>query len=91
MTNGIGEKTFSTIEQQIDELLATHKRGIQRAFSAAEDCRLKVNFGINIQRVAEKVLVETGITYVVEKINDKQSGFVDENQVLMFDKAVNDK
>ena len=89
MVTGIGERVIEAMMQQANDLIATHKRGIQKAFSAADDQKLKVGIAINIQQVAEKVLVETAISYTVEKVSDKQSGFIDENQVLMFpDKAV---
>jgi hypothetical protein len=89
MIDGIGEKCIEAMMQQTNDLILTHKRGIQKAFSAAEDCKLKVGVSINIQQVAEKVLIETAITYVVEKVSDKQSGFIDENQPLLF--PVDDK
>jgi hypothetical protein len=91
MVTGIGERVIEAMMQQTNDLIQTHKRGIQKAFSAADDCKLKVGIAINIQQVAEKVLVETAISYTVEKVSDKQSGFIDENQVLMFpEKASNE-
>ena len=89
MVSGIGEKTIEAMIQQTNDLIATHKRGIQKAFIGAEDGKLKVGIGINIVQVGQKLSIETAISYVVEKITDKQSGFVEENQVLMFDKKAN--
>ena len=84
MINGIGEKTIETIKRQASDLIDTHKRKIQAAFYQTDEGRMKVGLSVNIQQVGPKLAVETSISYVVEKISDKQSVFIDENQAPLF-------
>ena len=89
MISGIGQKAIDMMIKQTGDLINTHKRKIQEAFLQAEDGKMKVGLSVNIMQVGPKLAVETSISYVVEKISDKQSIFIDENQPALF--AVNEK
>jgi hypothetical protein len=84
MISGIGEKTIETMQRQTKDLIETHKRNIQAAFLKAEDGKLKVGISIAIVQAGAKLAVESTITYTVEKVSDKQSAFIDENQPALF-------
>ena len=84
MVSGIGEKTIQIMQDQARDLIQIHKRKIQAAFYQAEEGKMKVGLSINIQQVGPKLAIETTITYTVEKVSDKQSVFVDENQPALF-------
>ena len=84
MISGIGQKAIDMMIKQTADLINTHKRKIQEAFLQAEEGKMKVGLSVNIQQVGPKLAVETSISYVVEKISDKQSIFIDENQPALF-------
>lgn len=84
MVNGIGEKTVEAMKKQACDLIEAHKGQIQKAFFRADEGKIKVGLGINIQQVGPKLAVETNITYVVEKVSDKVDGYIDENQSSLF-------
>jgi hypothetical protein len=84
MVSGIGEKTIQEMKRQAEELIDTHKRSLQAAFLKAEDGKMKVGISIAIVQAGEKLIVESTITYTVEKVSDKQSAFIEENQPGLF-------
>ena len=84
MISGIGERTIEAMQKQSADLIETHKRNIQAAFLRAEDGKLKVGISIAIVQAGEKLIVESTITYTVEKVSDKQSAFIEENQAPLF-------
>jgi len=84
MISGIGEKTIEAMIKQSADLIQTHKRKIQEAFFQAHEGKLKVGIGINIVQVDSRLAVESTITYTVEKVSDKQSAFIEENQAPLF-------
>ena len=84
MVNGIGERTIEAMKAQFADLIETHKRKIQAAFAQAEDQKIKVGISFNIEQKGDGLAVETSITYTVEKVSDKQSAFIKENQHVLF-------
>jgi hypothetical protein len=49
-----------------------------------EDRKIKIAFSCNIEAKGDGLAIETGITYTVEKVSDKQSAFIKENQPGLF-------
>lgn len=90
MISGIGEKTIEAMKQQTIDLIDTHKVNIQKVFNRTKDGKVKVGLAINIFRKDEGLKVETDITYVVEKVSDKQEAFIKENQAPLFPKMTNE-
>ena len=84
MTNGIGTETIEAMKKQAADLIEIHKRKIQESFYQAHEGKLKVGISCNIVQAGAKLAVESTITYVVERISDKQSCFIEENQAPLF-------
>ena len=84
MITGIGEMTIQAMKAQFSDLIEGHKRNIQAAFSRSEDGKIKVGISFNVEQKGEGLAVETGIAYTVEKVSDKQSAFIKENQLAIF-------
>ena len=84
MINGIGEKSIEAMKLQLNDLIEIHNRKIQEAYYQAHDRKLKVGISIAIAEISGRLAVESTITYTVEKISDKRSCFIEENQVQMF-------
>lgn len=84
MIDGIGQKAIDQMKQQATNLIEGHKRKLQEVFLRAEDEGMKISLGITLKQVGTRIAVKTTIAYVVEKVGDEQSGFVDENQPGLF-------
>ncbi len=86
----IGKMTMETMKMLIDELLDGHAGEINKAFLKSEDNGLKISISLDIGvsgKIANGVDVDATISFVAEKVKEKVSKTVSENQQELF-KAV---
>jgi len=80
----IGPKTIQKMKDTAIEKIDTWAPKIRDAYLKSEDGKLKVTIGFNIfmsKEISGGLDVETGITFTAEKISDKTTETVVENQM----------
>jgi hypothetical protein len=86
MINGIGEKSIESMKAQAEDLIESHKRNFQEVQMKSDDGDLDIGFKIMVRREGEGLFIETRITYIMSKVTDKRSAYVQENQMEIFPK-----
>jgi hypothetical protein len=79
----IGEKVIEKVKLLSDELIGMHGGRIQKAYGKQEDGKLTVSLSFVIQpsEKAGMIDVDAKITYVMEKVTEKITAKVSENQI----------
>ncbi len=82
----IGPKVAHQIGRDIAALLRENMQDIDTAYTEAED-GLKITFGVKFStpKNIDGVKIETGITFIKEKITSGKVAVVDEKQGGLFD------
>jgi len=79
----IGPKVIEKMILTASEQIGAHRELIERAFIKSDDGKLKVSIGIDLAVSADKpggIDVDTTISFVTERVKDKVSSTVMENQ-----------
>jgi uncharacterized NAD-dependent epimerase/dehydratase family protein len=78
----IGTKVFSTMYQLTESLLKSHALRMQQAFAKSEEGKLNVSisFAIVPGKDVDEYGVDAQIQYTMEKVKEKISANVTENQ-----------
>lgn len=78
----IGEKTFSQLACMTEELITEHASRITKAFSQQDDGKLNVTITLTIApgKTMEQYDLDAKISYVSERVSEKITAKVTENQ-----------
>jgi hypothetical protein len=79
----IGDRVFAKMKQLGGELVALHEERMKQAFSRSDDGKLSVTVSFTIApgKVAGQYDVDATISYTMEKVKEKISANVSENQM----------
>ena len=84
MISGIGEKTIELMKNDAANYIDAEKRKIQTAFLQSEDSKIKVSLTFDIAETEGKLVMDSRITYTVEKVKLKKRSYIEENQPGLF-------
>jgi len=85
----LGEKTLDKMIDQSEELITEHRERIIKAFSKQDDGKLAVTLTFNIApaKTMDQYDIDCTINYLMERIKEKISCTVSENQMELPLKA----
>ena len=81
----IGEETIKECVKLIEGLLFSHQLEIDEAYLKAENS-LSVKLGLKITPDKGRLKLDADIDFVMDRLKDKASSFVDEDQISLFAK-----
>ena len=79
----IGNKTIARIVEDLEHHLHVYQEDINEAYLKADDA-LAITLTARLSPDKGRTKVETGISFVAEKIKDKVTAYVDEDQQDLF-------
>ena len=79
----LGDKVFEKMTDQSEELITEHRDRIVKAFGKQDDGKLAVSLTFNIApaKAMDQYDVDCSISYLMERIREKISATVTENQM----------
>lgn len=82
-TIGIGSNVFDKMNQLSKELINVHSERMKEAFNKSGDGKLSVSMSFSIEsgKAADQYDIDAQIGYVVERVKEKVSDSVSENQI----------
>ena len=85
----LGDKVFDKMTDQAEELITEHRERIIKAFGKQDDGKLAVAITFNIApaKAIDQYDVDATISYTMEKVREKISCTVSENQMELPLKA----
>ena len=81
----ISDAVLKEIEAGISDMLVMNQADMDYAFLAAGDEPLVVTFKANLAMDEGKVKVVTTINFVKDRVKDERKGWVDEEQINLFE------
>lgn len=83
-----GPKCVSEIKEQVGQLLESYQGKIDEAYlRQPEDMGLSISVKLSPGDTATSIKIETGLSFVAERIKDKTKGSADEAQMTIDEAA----